>query len=69
MKSALTKRVLDMLDKMASSEPENYQKFWETFGQVFKEGPAEDFANREKIGKITAFCHHPQQCRHTRSIP
>lgn len=55
MKSALTKRVLDMLDKMASSEPENYQKFWETFGQVFKEGPAEDFANREKIGKLLRF--------------
>ncbi|HMW70174.1 MAG TPA: molecular chaperone HtpG [Cellvibrionaceae bacterium] len=55
MKSALTKRVLDMLDKMASSEPENYQKFWDTFGQVFKEGPAEDFANREKIGKLLRF--------------
>ena len=55
MKSALTKRVLDMLDKMASSEAENYQKFWETFGQVFKEGPAEDFANREKIGKLLRF--------------
>lgn len=55
MKSALTKRVLDMLDKMATSEPENYQKFWETFGQVFKEGPAEDYANREKIGKLLRF--------------
>ncbi|HEY6530243.1 MAG TPA: molecular chaperone HtpG [Cellvibrionaceae bacterium] len=55
MKSALTKRVLDMLDKMASNEAENYQKFWDTFGQVFKEGPAEDYANREKIGKLLRF--------------
>jgi molecular chaperone HtpG len=55
MKSALTKRVLDMLEKMAKQEPENYQKFWQIFGQVFKEGPAEDYANREKIGKLLRF--------------
>jgi molecular chaperone HtpG len=55
MRSALTKRVLDMLSKMAKSEPENYQKFWQEFGQVIKEGPAEDFANREKIAKLLRF--------------
>ncbi len=55
MKGALTKRVLDMLAKMASNEPEQYQKFWETFGQVLKEGPAEDFSNREKIAKLLRF--------------
>lgn len=55
MRSALTKRVLDMLAKMASSEPENYTKFWKEFGQVMKEGPAEDFTNREKIAKLLRF--------------
>jgi molecular chaperone HtpG len=55
MRSALTKRVLDILAKMASSEPENYNKFWKEFGQVIKEGPAEDFANREKIAKLLRF--------------
>lgn len=55
MRSALTKRVLDMLSKMAKSEPENYTTFWKEFGQVIKEGPAEDFANREKIAKLLRF--------------
>ena len=55
MRSALTKRVLDMLDKMASKKPEDYQAFWKEFGQVIKEGPGEDFANREKIAKLMRF--------------
>jgi len=55
MKSAVTKRVIDMLQKMASKEPEQYQSFWDTFGQVLKEGPAEDFVNREKIAKLLRF--------------
>ena len=55
MRSALTKRVLDMLSKMAKSEPENYTTFWKEFGQVLKEGPAEDFTNREKIAKLLRF--------------
>ncbi|HCS26023.1 MAG TPA: molecular chaperone HtpG [Spongiibacteraceae bacterium] len=55
MKTALTKRVLDMLSKMAKNEPEKYQTFWKTFGQVIKEGPAEDFTNREKIAKLLRF--------------
>lgn len=55
MKNALTKRVLDMLQKMASNESESYQTFWDTFGQVLKEGPAEDFTNREKIAKLLRF--------------
>ncbi len=55
MKTALTKRVLDMLSKMAKKEPEKYQTFWKTFGQVVKEGPAEDFVNGEKIAKLLRF--------------
>ena len=54
MRSALTKRVLDMLAKLAK-EPEQYTGFWKEFGQVLKEGPAEDFANREKIAKLLRF--------------
>lgn len=55
MKSAITKRVLDMLEKMAKKDPEQYQGFWETFGQVIKEGPAEDFTNKEKIAGLLRF--------------
>lgn len=55
MKSALTKRVLDMLEKMAKNNPDDYKKFWEAFGQVLKEGPAEDFANKEKIAGLLRF--------------
>jgi molecular chaperone HtpG len=55
MRSALTKRALDMLEKYAKAEPEKYQEFWNEFGQVLKEGPAEDFANKEKIAKLLRF--------------
>ena len=55
MKSALTKRVLDVLSKLASKKPEEYAEFWKEFGQVLKEGPAEDFANKEKIAKLFRF--------------
>ncbi len=55
MKSALTKRVLDMSEKMAKNNPEEYKKFWAAFGQVLKEGPAEDFANKEKIAGLLRF--------------
>ncbi len=55
MKSALTKRVLDMLEKLAKNEPEQYKGFWKNFGQVMKEGPAEDFANKEKNRRPAAF--------------
>ncbi len=55
MKSALTKRVLDTLDKLAKKDPEKYATFWKEFGEVLKEGPAEDFANREKIAKLFRF--------------
>ena len=54
MRSALTKRVLDMIEKLAGDK-EKYQAFWDEFGQVLKEGPAEDFANREKIAGLLRF--------------
>lgn len=55
MRTALTKRVLDMLGKLSKNEPEKYAEFWKEFGQVLKEGPAEDFANREKIAQLMRF--------------
>lgn len=55
MRSALTKRALDMLEKLAKDKPEDYRTFWTNFGQVLKEGPAEDYANREKIAGLLRF--------------
>ncbi len=55
MKTALTKRALDMIAKIAANDSEQYQAFWDTFGQVLKEGPAEDFANKEKVAKLLRF--------------
>ena len=55
MRTALTKRVLDMLAKLAKSKGDKYQSFWKEFGQVLKEGPAEDSANKEKIAKLLRF--------------
>lgn len=55
LRSALTKRVLDMLSKLAKNDADKYAKFWTTFGQVIKEGPAEDYANRDKILKLLRF--------------
>jgi molecular chaperone HtpG len=54
MKSALTKRSLDMLSKLAG-DPEQYAKFYAAFGQVLKEGLAEDFANKDKIAGLLRF--------------
>lgn len=55
LKSALTKRSLDMIEKFAKSDAEKYLEFWKEFGQVLKEGPAEDYANRERILKLMRF--------------
>jgi molecular chaperone HtpG len=55
MKSALTKRALDMLEKLKKKEPEKYQEFWTQFGNVLKEGPSEDTANKDKIAKLLLF--------------
>ena len=55
MRGALTKRVLDMLGKMAKKDAEQYATFWKEFGTVLKEGPAEDFANKEAIAKLLRF--------------
>jgi molecular chaperone HtpG len=55
IKSGLTKRVLDMLTRLANDEPEKYKTFWKEFGAVLKEGVAEDPANREKLLPLLRF--------------
>ncbi|MCA6997855.1 molecular chaperone HtpG [Dickeya solani] len=55
LRTALTKRVLQMLEKLAKDDSEKYQTFWRQFGLVLKEGPAEDSGNRETIAKLLRF--------------
>ncbi|MBJ7221786.1 MULTISPECIES: molecular chaperone HtpG [unclassified Brenneria] len=55
LRNALTKRVLQMLEKLAKDDAEKYQTFWQQFGLVLKEGPAEDGGNREAIAKLLRF--------------
>jgi molecular chaperone HtpG len=61
MRGALTRRVLEMLAKLAKDEPEKYQGFWGEFGAVLKEGLAEDPANRDKILPLLRFANSTQQ--------
>lgn len=55
LRSALTKRVLQTLEKLAKNDAEKYQTFWQQFGLVMKEGPAEDMGNGEAIAKLLRF--------------
>lgn len=55
MRQGCTKRVLQMLEKMAKNDADKYQAFWSEFGNVLKEGPAEDQANKEKVAGLMRF--------------
>ncbi|MGC1182590.1 molecular chaperone HtpG, partial [Legionella sp.] len=55
IRTACTKRVLSMLEKMSTQDKETYQKFWNEFGLVLKEGVVEDFTNKEAIAKLLRF--------------
>jgi len=55
LRNALVKRVLDTLEKLTKDDKDKYAIFWKEFGNVLKEGPAEDFANRERIAKLIRF--------------
>ncbi|HEY9030255.1 MAG TPA: molecular chaperone HtpG [Kangiella sp.] len=55
LRSATVSRVLKMLEQLAKKDKEKYQQFWNEFGQVLKEGPGEDFANKEKIASLLRF--------------
>ncbi|GAA5646466.1 molecular chaperone HtpG [Vibrio proteolyticus] len=55
LRNACTKRVLTMLERLAKNDADKYQSFWKEFGLVMKEGPAEDFSNKEKIAALLRF--------------
>jgi molecular chaperone HtpG len=55
IRGALTRRVLDMLNKLASADNDDYQNTWQEFGQVLKEGIVEDHANRDKLARLLRF--------------
>jgi molecular chaperone HtpG len=69
LRSALVRHVLELLERLAKDEPEKYTIFWREFGNVLKEGPAEDFANRERIGKLLRFAStHTDSAEQTVSL-
>lgn len=55
IRGALIKRILSILADLAKKDQDKYAKFWQQFGKVLKEGPAEDYANREQIAKLLRF--------------
>jgi molecular chaperone HtpG len=55
IRGASVKKILGKLESMAKDQPEEYASFWNTFGQVMKEGPIEDFANKERVAKLLRF--------------
>jgi molecular chaperone HtpG len=55
IRSGIIRRVLEMIEKLAEEEPEKFYKFWKEFGEVLKEGPAEDPQNKERIAKLFRF--------------
>ncbi len=55
IRSGSVKRVLDLLEKLSQDDKPTYEKFWNEFGQVLKEGPAEDFAHKDRIAKLLRF--------------
>ncbi len=69
IKSGCVKRVLSLLEDLANNHAEKYQKFWSQFGQVIKEGPAEDYANKDRIAKLLRFAStHDTSESHTVSL-
>ncbi len=55
IRSGTVKKTLTALEDMAKKKPDDFKKFWSEFGLVLKEGPAEDFVNREKIAGLLRF--------------
>ncbi|HHO70246.1 MAG TPA: molecular chaperone HtpG, partial [Halothiobacillus sp.] len=69
IRAGSVKRILGLLEDMATNEPEKYAKFWKTFGQVLKEGPAEDPTHREQIARLLRFAStHEQGAEQTVSL-
>ena len=55
IKAGSVKKVLGLLEDLAENQPEKYVEFWKAFGKVLKEGPGEDFANKERIAALLRF--------------
>lgn len=55
IRAGSVKKVLGLLEKMAKDDSEKYATFWKEFGRVIKEGPGEDFSNREQVAKLLRF--------------
>lgn len=55
IRAGSVKKILGLLEEMAENDADNYQSFWNEFGRVMKEGPGEDFANREQLAKLLRF--------------
>lgn len=69
LRKALTKRSLQMLEKLAKDDAQKYLQFWKEFGLVLKEGPAEDFANKETVAKLLRFAStHNDSSEQTASL-
>jgi len=63
LRSALVRHILDLLERIATNEPEKYQTVWREFGNVLKEGPAEDFVNRARIAGLLRFASTQQDAQ------
>ncbi|NQY51149.1 MAG: molecular chaperone HtpG [Piscirickettsiaceae bacterium] len=55
IRTASVKKILGVLAKMAKNEPDKYDIFWTKFGQVIKEGPSEDFTNKDTLAELIRF--------------
>lgn len=55
IRAGAVKKVLGLLEGLAKNDAEKYQVFWKEFGRVIKEGPIEDFKNKDKIAKLLRF--------------
>jgi len=55
IKAGSVKKILALLEDIAENRPDDYKTFWNEFGRVLKEGPGEDFSNREKIASLLRF--------------
>jgi molecular chaperone HtpG len=55
IRKALVKKVLDSLAELKEKDPEKYLSLWKAFGRVLKEGPSEDYENKEKIAELLLF--------------
>ncbi len=69
IRAGSVKKVLGMLESLAKDDKEKYQEFWREFGKVIKEGPGEDFANKEQIARLLRFATtHTDKDQQTESL-